>query len=260
MMGPLGVRIDLDHRAVRDRLGDVAVEPRDHGEIGERHALHHDRVDRLEHERRRHDAARLHLVQHPGRRDAALGGIEHQHAADVALAGELVLGPREHALDAVEIVARREAVLGDQRLALQLAAHAGAGVEDLGSSELASRAGRGRRTAPSTSAPAGSRSRRGCWSAWPNWWRAASSRSPPPSPARSSGRSTCRTAPCRRPLSIRAVRPMRSASGLTCGLVTASSGMVARRPSSSSATRCISTRLSCGAENTTRSTLSMALA
>src|SRR5262249_14940162 len=51
--------------------------------------------------------------------------------ADIALARELVLGPREHALDAVEVVARREAVLRDQRLAFDLAAHSGCGVEDL---------------------------------------------------------------------------------------------------------------------------------
>ena len=68
------------------------IEARDHGEIGERHALRHDRVDGVQDERRRHDAARLHLVQHPGGRDAALGGIEHQHAADVAFAREFVLG------------------------------------------------------------------------------------------------------------------------------------------------------------------------
>ena len=39
-------------------------------------------LTRLKHQRRRHHAARRHLVQHPGGRDAALGGIEHQHAPD----------------------------------------------------------------------------------------------------------------------------------------------------------------------------------
>ena len=72
---------------------------------------------------------------------------------------------------------------------------------------------------PSTTAPGDSRSRRGCWSAWPSWWPACASRSPPPFPARSSGRSTCRTAPDAPAASIRAVRPIRSASGFTCGLV-----------------------------------------
>src|SRR5262245_40461088 len=52
-------------------------------------------------QRRRHDAARCHLVQHPGGGDAAFGGIEHEHAADIVLAGELVIGAREHAAQAV---------------------------------------------------------------------------------------------------------------------------------------------------------------
>jgi hypothetical protein len=45
--------------------------------------------------RRRHEAARFHLAQHPRGGDAALGGIEHEHAADIARAGELVV-PRAH--------------------------------------------------------------------------------------------------------------------------------------------------------------------
>src|SRR5262249_7440964 len=75
---PLAGGVDLDPCAVRDRLGNVEIEAGDHSEVGERRALHHDRVDRIEHQRRRHDAARFHLVQHPGGGDAAFGGIEHE--------------------------------------------------------------------------------------------------------------------------------------------------------------------------------------
>ncbi len=42
---PLRCRIDLNLCAVRNRLGDIDIEPRNHGEIGQRRALHHDRID-----------------------------------------------------------------------------------------------------------------------------------------------------------------------------------------------------------------------
>src|SRR5262249_4898710 len=77
------------------------------------------------------DAARVHLVQHPGGGDAALGGIEHEHAADIGLAGELVIGARKYAAHAIEIIARGEAVLRDQRLPARLWPHAGRRKEDL---------------------------------------------------------------------------------------------------------------------------------
>src|SRR5262249_45735463 len=83
----------------------------------ERRALHHDRVDGVQDPRRRHDAARCHLVQHPGGGDSAFGDIEHEHAADIVLAGELVIGAREYAAQAVEIIARGEAIFRDQRVA-----------------------------------------------------------------------------------------------------------------------------------------------
>src|SRR5215831_17130820 len=50
------------------------------------------------------------------------------------------------------------------------------------------------------------------------------------------------------PSSMRAVSPIRSASGFTCGLVTMSSGIVARRPLSMPASCVISTRLKRRAE------------
>ena len=121
---PLRARIDLDLGAVRDRFGDVDIEAGNHGEVGERRALDHDRIGAVQHQCRRHYAPRAHLMQHPGGGDAAFGGIEHQHAAAIALAGELVLRPREDAANAVEIVACGKAVARDQRLRLHFAAHA----------------------------------------------------------------------------------------------------------------------------------------
>src|SRR5215471_11356293 len=127
---PLAGWIDFRPDAVRNRLSDVAIESRDHGEIRERGALHHDGIDRVQHQRRWYYAARLHVVEHPGRGDAALGGIEHKHTADIALAGELVLRPREYAAHAVEIVARGKSVLSDEREPGDLSAHPGFGEED----------------------------------------------------------------------------------------------------------------------------------
>jgi hypothetical protein len=69
---------------------------------------------KVQQERERREASRGHLRQHPGGCDAALGGIQHQHLADIALAEQLVRGPREHAALAVEIVARGKIVGGDQ--------------------------------------------------------------------------------------------------------------------------------------------------
>ena len=46
---PLRGRIDLHHRAVLDGLRDVKIEPGNHREFGKRRALHHDRIDRVEH-------------------------------------------------------------------------------------------------------------------------------------------------------------------------------------------------------------------
>src|SRR5215813_6083254 len=103
----------------------VEVEAGDHSEVGEPRALHHDRVDRIEHQRRRHDAARFHLVQHPGGGDAAFGGIEHEHLTDIALAGELVIGARKYAARTIEIVARGESVFRDQRLPARFWSHPG---------------------------------------------------------------------------------------------------------------------------------------
>src|SRR6516225_199489 len=77
------------------------------------------------------NAAPCHLVQHPRGGDAALGGVEHEHAADIALAGELVVGARKYAAQAIEIVARGEAVFCDQRLPAHLSSHAGRSKENL---------------------------------------------------------------------------------------------------------------------------------
>ena len=54
-------------------------------------------------------------MQHPGRRHPALGGVQDKDDTAIALAIQLVLRAREHAPDPVEIVARREIVIGDKR-------------------------------------------------------------------------------------------------------------------------------------------------
>src|SRR6266516_769325 len=54
-----------------------------------------------------------------------LGGVEHEHAADIAFASELVVGTRKDAAHAIEIVARGEAVLGDERAPARFGAHPG---------------------------------------------------------------------------------------------------------------------------------------
>src|SRR5262249_41875982 len=97
---------------------------------GERCALYHDRIDRVEHQRRREDAARFHLVEHPRGGDASFGGIEHQYATYKAFVSELVVGPGKDAAHAVEIVARGKSILGDERSAERLRAHPGCREED----------------------------------------------------------------------------------------------------------------------------------
>ena len=79
----------------------------------------------------RDDPARRHLVQHPGGRDAALGGIQHQDFPHIGLARELVRRAREHAGDAIEIVARRKAVVRDERGPAHGATHGLAGAQHL---------------------------------------------------------------------------------------------------------------------------------
>src|SRR6516162_5712187 len=127
---PLSAWFDLYFDAVRNGFGDVAIESRKHGEIGERGALDHDRIDAIEHQSCRHDAARFHLVQHPRGGDAAFGGVQHQDAVLIALPGELVLRPREHTADAIEIVTRGETVARDQRPGAYFAAHSRGRVKD----------------------------------------------------------------------------------------------------------------------------------
>ena len=64
-------------------------------------------------------------MQHPGRRHPALGGVQDKDDTAIALAVKLVLRAREHAPDPVEIVARREIVIGDKRRPLNHGAYAG---------------------------------------------------------------------------------------------------------------------------------------
>src|SRR5664279_2809557 len=109
-------RIDLDTRTVGDLLRNLAVESGQHGDVPERGALRKDRIHAVEYQRSRNDPARSHLAQHPCARHAALGGVEHEDFSDIRLSRQLVGRAREGAADAVEVVARREAVVGDQRL------------------------------------------------------------------------------------------------------------------------------------------------
>ena len=67
-----------------------AVETVDQRNIAERRTLRDDRVDPIEDQRPRHDAPRRHLMQHPGGRDPALGGVEDKDAVSVALTEQLM--------------------------------------------------------------------------------------------------------------------------------------------------------------------------
>src|SRR5262245_52272447 len=58
--------VDLHHGAIRDRPRDVAIETGDHGAVGEGRALHHDRVDRVQDQRRRATCANGHAAHHGG--------------------------------------------------------------------------------------------------------------------------------------------------------------------------------------------------
>src|SRR5204863_4971956 len=77
--------------------------------------LREDRVYPVEDQRLWHDAARRHLMQHPGGGDPALGGVEHEDLVGIALPGELVARARKNSFDTVEIVARAEIVGSHER-------------------------------------------------------------------------------------------------------------------------------------------------
>jgi hypothetical protein len=123
--GAPGRGIDRHFVAGMDEPRHVAGEAIDQAEPGEGGALRQDRIDAVEHQPQRREAARLHLGQHPGAGDAALGLVENQDTADIALSGELVRGPAEDPLVAVEIVARAEIVGGDEGRAARRGSDAG---------------------------------------------------------------------------------------------------------------------------------------
>ncbi len=109
--------VDGDLIAVVNQARDVAIcEAIAHRHVGQCRTLRQDGIDVVEQNRLRCDAARFHFVQHPGRGDTTLGGVEYHDAVDVTLPCELVLWPRENAGDAVEVVTRRKVVIGDQGL------------------------------------------------------------------------------------------------------------------------------------------------
>ena len=98
------LRIYFYFGAVGNGGGDIHVKSGKHRHVAKCGPLRENWIDRVQDDRQRHDATRLHLMQHPGRRDAALGRVQHQDPADIGLACQLVRGPAEDTLDAVEIV------------------------------------------------------------------------------------------------------------------------------------------------------------
>ena len=94
--------------------GNVHIESVDEWPPGERRSLNHDRIGAVEEQRGRGHAPRAHLVEHPRRGHAALGGIEHQDLADVALAAECMAGAGEDSPDPIRIVAGAEVVPGGE--------------------------------------------------------------------------------------------------------------------------------------------------
>src|SRR6478752_1492833 len=124
------LRIDFHLGAVGDGCGDVLLEAREHSHVAKRGALREDRIDRIQDDRQRHNAARFHLMKHPRRRHAALGGVQHQYPADIGLTSQLVRRAAEDALDAVEIVSRGKSIVRDQCAAAHDRSHGVPGLED----------------------------------------------------------------------------------------------------------------------------------
>ncbi len=126
-------RLDQNLVAAANRVGGTALlETIHHGHLGEGRALGQNGVGAIEQDRLGREAALAHLPEHPGGSHAALGGHQNEDLVDVALAGELVLGPGEHALDAVEVVAGREIVVGDESRALHVRTDARVAFENEG--------------------------------------------------------------------------------------------------------------------------------
>ena len=100
---------------VRSTGGDIFVKSGKHRYVAKCCSLRENWIDRIQDDRQRYDATRLHFIQHPGRRHAALGGVEDKDPADIGLAGQLMRGPAEDTLDAVEIVAGGKSVVSHQR-------------------------------------------------------------------------------------------------------------------------------------------------
>src|SRR6266576_4421910 len=73
--------LDLD--AMRDCGGYLFVKPGQHRQIGKCGALYENWIDGIEPESERYHASRCHLVEHPCRGDAALGGFQDQDTAHV---------------------------------------------------------------------------------------------------------------------------------------------------------------------------------
>src|SRR5262245_35459136 len=61
----------------RNRLRNFLFKSRKHGQVRKGRTLHQNWIHGIEYKRSRRDAPRFHFVQHPCRRNAALGGVEN---------------------------------------------------------------------------------------------------------------------------------------------------------------------------------------
>src|SRR2546426_2910973 len=91
-------------------------------DAGEHRALHHHRIGHTEYERFGSNFLPLDVVKGPAGGDAAFRGREKADLVDDAHALKPVAGPGDDSRPAVEVIARREAFLGDERLALHYCA------------------------------------------------------------------------------------------------------------------------------------------
>src|SRR5919197_3283189 len=109
-----GGGVDAQLVASSEELCHATREAIDQSDAAKGRALREDRVDAIEDQRLRDNAARRHFMQHPGGGDPALGVVENEDAAGVALAEKLVARAREDPFGAVEIIARAEIVGGGE--------------------------------------------------------------------------------------------------------------------------------------------------
>src|SRR5205823_1002341 len=86
-------------------------------DAGEHRALHHHRIGHTEYERFGSDFLPLDVVKSPAGGDAAFGGRKKTDLVDDAHAFELVARLGDYSRPAIQVITRREAFLGHERLA-----------------------------------------------------------------------------------------------------------------------------------------------